>query len=114
MGLWSDREKKGIIICGFAGIGKTGFLEHDPSLARKRVFDLSSSYFRKNEGWEKVYCDIAESLAKDYDYVFLSTHNMVINELLSRRAKFYLVYPRRNCATSIFKDLFEEATQKNI
>lgn len=114
MGLWSDREKKGIIICGFAGIGKTGFLEHDPSLARKRVFDLSSSYFRKNEGWEKVYCDIAESLAKDYDYVFLSTHNMVINELLSRRTKFYLVYPRRNCATSIFKDLFEEATQKNI
>lgn len=112
MGLWSDREKKGIIICGFAGIGKTGFLEHDPSLTRKRVFDLSSSYFRKNEGWEKVYCDIAESLSKDYDYIFLSTHNMVIRELLSRRTKFFLVYPRKHCKDEYIQRFIKRGNSK--
>ena len=97
MGLWSEREKRGIIISGFAGIGKTGFLEHFPEYRNKKVFDLTSTHFRKNEGWEKFYCDLIESVSKEYDYVFVSTHNTVISELISRGVKFYIVYPKHYC-----------------
>ena len=89
--------KKGVIISGFAGIGKTGLKEHCPNFEDKKIFDLSSSYFRKNPGWEKVYCDLAENLTKEYDYIFVSTHNMVIDELISRGIKFYIVYPKQYC-----------------
>ena len=47
--------------------------------------------------WEKTYIDCAEALAEKYDYVFLSTHDMAIDELISRGAKFYIVYPKAHC-----------------
>jgi len=112
MGLWTDRKKQGIIISGFAGIGKTGFLEHFPHLADKRVFDLSSTYFRKNEGWEKVYCDLIETISKEYDYVFVSTHSMVIDELLARGTKFYIVYPRRYCKDEYVQRFLKRGSSK--
>ena len=93
----SLKPQKGVIISGFAGIGKTGLIEHTPYYVGKKIFDLSSSFFRKNLGWEKVYCDIAINLANKYDYVFISTHNMVIDEMLSRGEKFYIVYPKQYC-----------------
>ena len=90
-------KKKGIIICGFAGIGKTNFSSYVPNFENVTYYDLQSSYFRKNEGWEKTYIDCAEALAEKYDYVFLSTHDMAIDELISRGAKFYIVYPKAHC-----------------
>ena len=112
MDFWSDRKKEGIIISGFAGIGKTGFLEHFPEEREKKVFDLSSTYFRKNEGWEKVYCDLIEALSKEYDYVFVSTHNMVIDELLARGTKFYIVYPRRYCKDEYIERFLKRGSSK--
>lgn len=90
-------KKKGIIICGFAGIGKTNFSSYVPNFENVTYYDLQSSYFRKNEGWEKTYIDCAEALAEKYDYVFLSTHDMAIDELISRGTKFYVVYPKGHC-----------------
>ena len=95
MGFFNN--KKAIIISGFAGIGKTGLVEHASFYDHKKIFDLSSSYFRKNDGWEKVYCDIVEAIAKEYDYIFISTHKLVVDEMLRRGIKFYLVYPMRYC-----------------
>ena len=97
MGLFSLAPRQGVIISGFAGIGKTGLKEHCPYFEDKKIYDLSSSYFRKNPGWEKVYCDLALNLIKEYDYVFVSTHDGVINEFLSRQIKFYIVYPKQYC-----------------
>lgn len=111
MGLW-EKQKQGIIICGFAGIGKTTVKEFCPNLRDKTFYDLSSSFFRKNEGWEKVYCDIAENMAKNYDYVFISTHNMVIDELLKRETKFYLVYPRRYCKDEYIQRYIKRGSSK--
>ena len=105
MGFFND--KKAIIISGFAGIGKTGLVEHASFYDHKKIFDLSSSYFRKNDGWEKVYCDIVEAIAKEYDYVFISTHKLVVDEMLRRGIKFYLVYPMRYCLDEYLRRFIE-------
>jgi broad-specificity NMP kinase len=91
------KRKKCVIISGFAGIGKTKIKEHVPNFEHVNIYDLSSSYFRKDADWEKVYCDIVEALAEKYDYVFISAHQVVISEMISRGIPFYIVYPRRHC-----------------
>ena len=92
-----NREKQGIIICGFAGIGKTSIRDAVPSYQKISLYDLSSHAFLKDTGWEKNYVECASALAKKYDYVFTSTHDVVINELIRRNEKFYIVYPYRHC-----------------
>ena len=99
-------KKKGIIICGFAGIGKTNFSSYVPNFENVSYYDLQSSYFRKNEGWEKTYVDCAEALTEKYDYVFLSTHDMAIDELIRRSSKFYVVYPKIHCKAE-YKERFK-------
>lgn len=91
------RKKQGIIISGFAGIGKTGFRERVSFFDHITYYDLSSSYFRKDENWQKVYVDLAEALTEKYDYVFVSTHDVVIKELIARNDNFYIVYPKSYC-----------------
>lgn len=91
------RSKKAVVISGFAGIGKSGLKENVPYYDNLRIFDLSSSYFRKNPGWEKVYCDIVEGLSDKNDFIFISTHDVVIKEMIARGNDFYLVYPRKHC-----------------
>ncbi len=96
-GMASLQKKKGIIISGFAGIGKTDFNSYVPYYQKATYYDLPSAMFRKNDGWEKVYVDCAEALCEKYDYVFVSTHDVVIDELISRNSKFYIVYPKGHC-----------------
>lgn len=90
-------KKKGVVISGFAGIGKSGLKKNVPYYENVKIYDLSSSYFRKEDGWEKVYCDIIESMVDKYDYIFISTHDVVINEMIKRGNDFYIVYPLRQC-----------------
>lgn len=89
--------KKGIIICGFAGIGKSSIQKHSDLYTTIKYYDLQSHNFVKHPGWEKSYIDCACSLAKENDYVFVSTHDVVIKELMNRDVKFYIVYPYRYC-----------------
>ncbi len=101
------RNKKGIIICGFAGIGKTSIKTAVPSYQKMSLYDLQSHAFVKDAGWQKMYVDCAIALADKYDYVFLSTHDQVIDELIKRNEKFYIVYPFRHC-----KDEYVERFKK--
>ena len=89
--------KKGVVVSGFAGIGKSGLKENVPYYKSLKTYDLSSSYFRKNLGWERIYCDIVESMRNEYDFVFISTHDVVIEEMKKRNIDFYIVYPRKHC-----------------
>lgn len=90
-------RKKGVVISGFAGIGKSGLKYNVPYYENVKIYDLSSSYFRKDEGWEKIYCDIVEALVDKYDFIFISTHDVVIDEMITRGNDFYIVYPKRHC-----------------
>ena len=91
------RQKEGIIICGFAGIGKTSIRTAVPSYQKIELYDLQSHVFKKELDWQKTYVDCAIALRKTHDYVFLSTHDVVIDELIRRKEKFYVVYPYRHC-----------------
>lgn len=95
LGLSNLKKKKGIIISGFAGIGKSNFNNYVPYYQNATYYDLPSSVFK--EGNEKIYVDCAEALCEKYDYVFVSTHDFVINELIKRNLKFYIVYPKSHC-----------------
>ena len=110
MGLLDN--KRAIIISGFAGVGKTGLVEHASFYEKKKIFDLSSSYFRKNEGWEKIYCDIVESISKEYDYIFISNHKQVVDEMLKRGLKFYIVYPMQNCRDEYVRRFIERGNSE--
>lgn len=91
------KSKKGIIISGFAGIGKSGLKDNVPYYDNVKIFDLSSTHFRKNPDWEKFYCDIVEVLVDNYDFVFISAHDIVIREMIRRGNDFYIIYPKRHC-----------------
>ncbi len=77
--------KKGKIICGFAGIGKstcTGrFL---------KVVDLESTPFDKN--W-KIYAKVANHMANNGYTVLLSCHSEIRQELLNNQIDFVTVIP---------------------
>ena len=88
-------EKKGIIICGFAGIGKSSIKDAIPYFKDVKLYDLQSHIFKKESGWQKTYVECALALRDKYDYVFLSTHDVVIDELKNRGEKFYIVYPNK-------------------
>lgn len=88
-------KKKGKIICGFAGIGKSSIRDAVPYMSRVALYDLQSHAFVKEYGWQRNYVECALALAEKFDYVFLSTHDVVIDELSRRGEKFFVVYPSR-------------------
>lgn len=90
-------NKKGVVISGFAGIGKSGLKDNVPYYENVKIYDLSSTYFRKESGWEKIYCDLIEALVDKYDYIFISAHQVVIDEMISRGNDFFIVYPKKYC-----------------
>lgn len=72
--------KKGLIIIGYTGIGKTEF-----SKMTSRTVDLESSCFYVNneraENWYVPYCQLAMSIANQGQIVFVSSHPEVIDTL---------------------------------
>lgn len=90
---------KGKIVVGYQGIGKS-------TLARSgkgRYIDLESSSFSvrdgmrdsyvKINGWEKIYCKIAEHLAEQGYTVFVSSHAEVRKILKESKCKVVAVVP---------------------
>lgn len=64
--------KKGFIIVGFPGIGKSTLAkEYD------RVIDLESSWFPKENNWAITYCTIANELCNQGYIVCISSHKEV-------------------------------------
>ena len=90
---------EGKIVVGYQGIGKS-------TLARSgkgRYIDLESSSFSvrdgmtdnyvKINGWEKIYCKIAEHLAEQGYTVFVSSHAEVRKILKESKCKVVAVVP---------------------
>jgi hypothetical protein len=78
---------KGIIICGFAGIGKSYFAK------RTRSVDLESTPFNKN--WE-IYSNVAIHMSNNGYNVLLSCHKEIRDMLRSKEIKFITVMPDVN------------------
>ena len=79
---YNTTNQGGMIVIGYQGIGKTT-LANDP--AHYNIVDLESSMFKINgercANWERIYCRIAISLAKQGKLVFISSHKEVRREL---------------------------------
>lgn len=100
--------KKTLVIAGFPGVGKSYATEYLKEKGVK-VSDSDSSKFswievvsKKPAYTEKVrnpnfvndYVNHIESLIKEgYDYIFTSTHEEVIKEMLKRKIEFIIVFP---------------------
>jgi len=75
-----------IIICGFAGIGKS-FLSNQTSY---KVIDLESTDFNKN--WD-IYIKVARRLVLNGYTVLLSCHKELRQKLLEQSIQFITVMP---------------------
>lgn len=81
-----------MIICGYQGCGKTTYCKQNPTT----TYDLDSSMFVKNEGWEVEYVRLACLLSAQGKKVFISAHQVVINYLVKHSIKFELLIPAQN------------------
>ena len=79
------KDEKGLIICGFAGIGKSTVVNKIPGWV-----DLESTPFNKN--W-KVYVDIIEYMSNVGYNILVSCHQELRDELKNRSLKYTIVCP---------------------
>lgn len=93
---------KGVIAVGYPGVGKSTLSSRD-----KLFVDLESSNFSVNgekiKDWEQVYSDVAISLALQNRVVWVSSHKIVRDHLLSLPSfgdlKFLAVVPSKSLQT---------------
>ena len=88
----SDIKRKGVIVCGFFGVGKSSVTKYRPDV---KFIDLDAKFFVKQPGWEKMYVECALALTNEYDIVCLKSSDKVMNLLDRLAKKYYLVYPNR-------------------
>lgn len=81
-------KTKGLIICGFPGIGKSTLAN-----SRSDIIDFESTNFNKtNENWYEDYCNCILDLSRQGYTVFCSTHEKVTN-FLSTKTKINIIFP---------------------
>lgn len=92
-------NNNGAIIIGYQGIGKSSTVKENTKDNRHYV-DLESSCWKDNEGkrndnWYISYCNIALDLAKQGNYVFTSSHEVVRNYFKDKHNNIpiYVVMP---------------------
>lgn len=90
---------KTIIVSAFPGCGKTYLYANQDKYGYK-IIDSDSSKFEKYDGWEKEYVDYISSNIGKYDFIFVSKHPVVLNELNNRKIPFVMVSPDNSDALS--------------
>ena len=81
----------GIIISGFSNIGKSSLNKYKDI----KCIDFDTHYFRKEEGWVDMYIECLMALVEKYDFVFITTHGVMLKRLNELGISYYLVYPKR-------------------
>lgn len=91
-----------IVICGFPGVGKT--YAFNKLKDKYKILDSDSSNFSwsdfenkiRNPDFPNNYINhIKENIGK-VDFIFVSTHKKVLNELDNNKIKYYIVCPDHN------------------
>lgn len=97
-----------MIISAFPGCGKTYLYENQgrlifPYLGERMKFkfsDSDSSRYKKERGWEKNYVNDVEKKLGTVDFLFISQHEEVLQELHNRDIPFIVVSPNNAYWTS--------------
>ena len=103
---YGDIKRKGVIVCGFFGIGKSSVTKYRPDVS---FYDLDATGFVKKPGWENMYVDCALALRNDYDIVALKSSDKVMNKLNELEEKYFIVYPNRYAK----REFMERAIKNN-
>lgn len=90
-----------MIISAFPACGKTYLFKNQSTLEfncagerKKFTFcDSDSSLYEKNAEWEKEYVDAIEKKLGMFDFIFISQHDKVLEELSNRHIPFVVVAP---------------------
>ena len=81
-----------MIIIGYQGIGKSTLAGRD-----RKFIDLESGNFwvdgKRAEDWYKPYCQIAEHLSRQGYIVFVSSHEVVREQLVGSTEPVVVIYP---------------------
>lgn len=104
------KKHKGIIICGFPGVGKSYAAQRSPDIE-----DIESTSFHypieweninepekmrveENPNWVRDYVDHIENMASEYGYLYnlVSCHDKVREELDARSIPYIIVVPSKN------------------
>ena len=94
-------SKRTMVISAFPGCGKTYLYENQDKLEfncqgerKKFTFcDSDSSHYKKHDGWEKEYVEDIEKKLGILDFIFISQHDKVLEELNTRKIPFVIVAP---------------------
>ena len=87
-----------MIIIGYQGIGKSTLAKHQlEEHGMSEYVDLESSCFwadgKRPDDWYVYYCQMAENLSKQGFKVFVSSHDVVRNQLKNSKEKVIVVCP---------------------
>lgn len=118
---------KGIVISGFAGIGKTNF-----SKENSNSIDLESGIFQYNidpklnyekqkgslnrqidPNWLENYVKAIKQAKEKFDYIFIAQFPELLNELLKQNIDFIIVCPNKSLKNE-YKKRFEQRGNQKI
>lgn len=85
-------DNKTKLIAAFPGLGKTYFYNNSNNL---KISDSDSSSFSKDPSFPKNYFDHIDGLiaTNEYDYIFISTHEKVLEYLNTNYKNFLIAIP---------------------
>lgn len=89
-------DNKTKLIAAFPGLGKTYFFNNN--IINNKIFKISdsdSSSFSKDPSFPKNYFEHIDNLisTNEYDYIFISTHEKVLEYLNNNYENFLIVIP---------------------
>ena len=104
-----------MIICGYHGIGKSTLAYMD---SNANYIDLESNLFyyngERDKNWHIVYCNIAHSISKQDNVVFISTHKEVRDYLKTTLWTKGICYPSLELKDFWIKKLEERYNQTKL
>lgn len=95
-----------MIVIGYPGVGKS-------TLARKcsRCVDLESSAFFvegiRPDDWYVYYCSVAEDLSRQGKTVFVSSHKLVMDQLLESKENIIMIIPHFDLKDEWIEKLYD-------
>lgn len=108
-----NSKEKGIIVSGFAGIGKSSLIKKANINMNIKIIDLDSSFFNK-EFFPENYINEILIKIKNYDIVLVSTHEILLNQFTSLNIPFVLVYPEISCKQEYLKRCTDRGSSKDF
>ena len=104
--------KKGIVIAGFAGIGKSMLASKYKNVVDLEIMEFKWDYKEKiadiekkkgnsnktrKEEWPENYIDAIQNATTNYDITLISTDDEILNELEKKEIEYILCYPTLEC-----------------